>query len=320
MSSSSPEKDTTEALTGCSKVSGYAQGPSIDSHQISTALADLMTMFPDLDGDVLNSILQAQGGCAAAVVEYLMSGSSLDEVGRIIGGERQAEPAVDMVGEFSDEIGGLPEVLPSLCEKEDMEKKESDHDEQEEVESSELHNGGVVVVHEHLPLGETDRQALLKEAEGESLPMYEGDVDSSSGTSTRPSHYSRKGRVGDHDDEVSSNGEKEEMVGNMEAVSQTKKSKLCVPLLSCNLGQMVKPCIGKVIENFLLACVVSFVNPNEVQCLSLTHSHDVLHLLWSYNVHTVYVVNFCAIQCREKEKVALITKERCGQVQDCRRI
>lgn len=90
----------------------------------SSILADLTSMFPSLDHDVIVTVLQAHDGRIQAAVEYLvtageqaMSGANLPLLHTDHTALGLYDPARDMVGYFSEDIGGLPEVLPAiLCE------------------------------------------------------------------------------------------------------------------------------------------------------------------------------------------------------------
>ena len=89
---------------------------SSDEDEESSMLANLVSMFPSLDHEVVVSVLQAHNGCIQAAVEYLMSNNADHQDVQEVGGASDSalDPARDMVGQFSDDIGGLPEVLPSF--------------------------------------------------------------------------------------------------------------------------------------------------------------------------------------------------------------
>lgn len=89
------------------------------SEDNSSTLADLVSMFPSLDHDVVLMVLEAHNGSIEAAVEYLMNTNGgggatqpLVTAGGGYGTLGYLDPARDMVGQFSADIGGLPEVLP----------------------------------------------------------------------------------------------------------------------------------------------------------------------------------------------------------------
>ena len=91
----------------------------------SSVLSDLTSMFPGLDHEVIVTVLQAHDGRIQSAVEYLMtsgeqvmSGASLPLLHSDFGSFGYS-PAQDMVGQFSEDIGGLPEVLPAILCQED---------------------------------------------------------------------------------------------------------------------------------------------------------------------------------------------------------
>ena len=94
----------------------------------STILADLASMFPAVQHDELVTVLRSHGGDVDATVDYLMalslqieSESTALPLNACCGGHAEAE------GQFSSEIGGLPEILPSF-----MNQSESDSDDNTE--------------------------------------------------------------------------------------------------------------------------------------------------------------------------------------------
>ncbi len=102
-----------------------------DEDEDSSMLADLLAMFPSLDHDVIVSVLQAHDGRLQAAVEYLMSSSGADHTQGMGGGAAAGDmglgPARDMVGQFSDDIGGLPEMLPTfLFDRDERTQSEDD--------------------------------------------------------------------------------------------------------------------------------------------------------------------------------------------------
>lgn len=109
MSFAAPEAENSAAVTELL--------PSPGAEDDSSTLADLVSMFPSLDHDVAVVVLEAHNGCLEAAVEYLMNTNNSDGATQqtIAGGYQRLsylDPAHDMVGHFSADIGGLPEVLP----------------------------------------------------------------------------------------------------------------------------------------------------------------------------------------------------------------
>lgn len=98
----------------------------------SSALADLVSMFPSLDHEVAVMVLEAHNGSIESAVEYLMNttgegGPTQPSIARYA----RLDPAQDMVGKFSSDIGGLPEVLPR-CLYDDFTSGSRDEGEEEE--------------------------------------------------------------------------------------------------------------------------------------------------------------------------------------------
>ncbi len=93
---------------------------SVTQEQICTdsqCLAELSTMFPNIDYHVLVSVLQAHNGRMDTTVEYFMVTSNTNYVTEDFSSTRidfTENPSQDMVGQFSEDIGGLPEMLPSF--------------------------------------------------------------------------------------------------------------------------------------------------------------------------------------------------------------
>lgn len=149
--------------------SGPMQLPSEDDED-SSMLADLVAMFPSLDHEVIVSVLQAHDGCIQAAVEYLMSSSSQSaegdgqptDTGYSALGMGYFEPACDMVGQFSDDIGGLPELLPRCL----YEDEPPDEDERGEVEVR--GHGGVAEERSN-----SDPPSGYPDVEDDPLPSYE---------------------------------------------------------------------------------------------------------------------------------------------------
>ena len=146
--------------------------PSEDDEDTSM-LADLVAMFPSLDHEVIVSVLQAHDGRIQAAVEYLMSSSSEDngQLANTALGTGYFEPAHDMVGQFSDDIGGLPELLPR-CLYEDESPDEEEEGEgghgsvAEECSNSDSPPGYLDVEDDPLPTyEEACREQLLSQSQ-----------------------------------------------------------------------------------------------------------------------------------------------------------
>ena len=101
----------------------------------SSALADLVSMFPSLDHEVAVMVLEAHNGSIESAVEYLMNTSGGGPTQPSITGYARLDPAQDMVGKFSSDIGGLPEVLPR-CLYEDFTRGGKEEEEEEEGSAS----------------------------------------------------------------------------------------------------------------------------------------------------------------------------------------
>ncbi len=115
--------DTTCTLTNNSSAGkNEASGPSpstlSDDEEESSVLADLLAMFPTLDQEVILTVLQAYDGRIQEAVEHLISSNyHQDEPVRLLPipqsrGDCSLDLVRDMEGQFSEDIGGLPEVLP----------------------------------------------------------------------------------------------------------------------------------------------------------------------------------------------------------------
>lgn len=133
----SPEAENNVAETQL--VSGAESG--VDD---SSMLADLMSMFPNLDHDVAVVVLEEHNGSLEAAVEYLLNsnksnGSTQPTIAAGGGYERLGylDPACDMVGQFSADIGGLPEVLPRCLYDEVAQENEEEEGDHEDAEGSE---------------------------------------------------------------------------------------------------------------------------------------------------------------------------------------
>ena len=114
--------------------------PTPSSNEQSQALAELSTIFPTIDYNVLVSVLQAHSGRMDTTVEYLMDipiQDSAKETGAILPEEHAGlgqHVVQDMVGQFSEDIGGLPELLPSFLY--DNQQEDSSEDETSSVAMS----------------------------------------------------------------------------------------------------------------------------------------------------------------------------------------
>lgn len=123
----SPELESNQAARGAvpCRPDGEEEDPSV--------LSDLTAMFPSMDQDVIVSVLQAHDGRIQGAVEYLMSAGE-QELSRatlplLLADLSVVDPARDMMGQFSEAIGGLPEVLPRFLYEEEGEEGESDDEE-----------------------------------------------------------------------------------------------------------------------------------------------------------------------------------------------
>ena len=102
----------------------------------SQTLAELSTMFPNVDCTVLVSVLQAHNGRLDTTVEYFMENShSTDHVDHTVdihddtnAGQLLEDPSRDMIGHFSEDIGGLPEMLPNFIYNTEGAQSSSDED------------------------------------------------------------------------------------------------------------------------------------------------------------------------------------------------
>ena len=86
----------------------------------SSVLEDLRAMFPLLDEEVLTTVLQTHEGRVEGAIDYLMAMNS-----------QQAEGVEDVMPEpalqsFSEDIGGLPELIPSFVDEDDEDEEEFD--------------------------------------------------------------------------------------------------------------------------------------------------------------------------------------------------
>lgn len=128
----SPEAENSGADTELINVSEGAEagGPGVDN---SSTLADLVSMFPSLDHDVAVVVLDVHNGGLEAAVEYLMNSSQDGATQPMASGYARLDPAQDMVGKFSADIGGLPEVLPRCLYEEITQEGEEDSDEEAEL-------------------------------------------------------------------------------------------------------------------------------------------------------------------------------------------
>ena len=123
------------------EANGSALYPLSDDED-SSIVADLIAMFPTLDHEVIVTVLQAHEGRLQATVDYLMSTNSGEEPGRGENSNHSArngylDPAHDLIGQFSEDIGGLPELLPRyLCDREDEweDKDRNSIDDKDDVE------------------------------------------------------------------------------------------------------------------------------------------------------------------------------------------
>ncbi len=97
----------------------------------SQCLAELSTMFPNIECNVLVSVLQANNGKMDATVEYFIMNSNRTEYTHTDEDHSQE----DMVmGHFSEDIGGLPEMLPGFIF--DVQDAQSGSDEDSSVTQS----------------------------------------------------------------------------------------------------------------------------------------------------------------------------------------
>lgn len=101
-----------------------------EADETSSTIAELASMFPSLDYDVVVNVLEAHSGRIQAAVDYLMSanggGVQEDRFSGGVGGYYSLldpPPAAEedaVAGQFSKDIGGLPIVLPTpLYDEED---------------------------------------------------------------------------------------------------------------------------------------------------------------------------------------------------------
>ena len=216
MSSSSPEVEVSAPQAHGNGVNGYGQYT-----QGSSTLAELSAIFPNLDIEVLSSALRAQAGSVEAVVEYLLSGKSLTEVGR----QEMEDPLIKMVGKFSRKIGGLPEVLPAVSsEYQVVEEHISVIHDQVMCGDTKVQSGDLIVADGVLPLREVeDRQALLKgtEEEVDAVPTEAAML-------TQPSNYSTEGRVTNAEDVDKSSGSDSEEKKSLEEILREEEEEAVI--------------------------------------------------------------------------------------------
>ncbi len=123
----------------------------------SSILADLASMFPAIEHSELVTILRSHGGDLDATVDYLMALSLHTEIGGGMNVIHQGlEQAEESYGQFSDEIGGLPSIMP--CDQTD-----SDSDEQQGEEGDNPVNHAKA----GLPSSSHDQEAVRRGGEGE---------------------------------------------------------------------------------------------------------------------------------------------------------
>lgn len=147
-----------------------------DAEDAVDSSADLVAMFPSLDHEVAVMVLEAHSGHIEAAVEYLMSTNG--EGGPTqpsVTGYSRLDPAYDMVGQFSADIGGLPEVLPRCLYDDFTPGRREEEEEEEEGEGEDGSSGGaqasgnpVEIGSEYLP----EEGTLSWLAENDPLPTY----------------------------------------------------------------------------------------------------------------------------------------------------
>ncbi len=93
----------------------YTMATSVIPESVCTAdslsLAELSTIFPNIEYNVLVSVLQANNGQMNTTVEYLIVNPNTAEQ---TSDECTDYELQEMIGQFSEDIGGLPEMLPSF--------------------------------------------------------------------------------------------------------------------------------------------------------------------------------------------------------------
>lgn len=118
------------SATAVAEAEGLSLYPSSDDEE-SAVLADLVAMFPALDHDVILTVLQSHHGSLEAAVDYLMTASSLSESDQNqLNSTGTMYPVYDMEGQYSEDIGGLPEVVPTFELDEGVEEEDSETDEE----------------------------------------------------------------------------------------------------------------------------------------------------------------------------------------------
>ena len=123
------------AVTGAEAFPLY---PSSDEEE-SSILADLSAMFPTLDRDIILTVLQTHHGQLEAAVDYLMTASSVgvpDHTSSQSNQWNHIEPMHDMDGQYSEDIGGLPEVIPSFDHNDEGEEDSETDEESSSRDSS----------------------------------------------------------------------------------------------------------------------------------------------------------------------------------------
>lgn len=175
-----------QALVDCSSGSSRLETSPTTGESASggdsSMLADLTAMFPSLEHEVIVTVLAAHEGRIQAAVEYLMT---TDDQARseaslpLLSMDHTAsyDPARDMVGQFSVDIGGLPEMLPAILCEGDLSLASSARTEREDEQGNERELEG----------GGPGELSVQPDSDGEDhLPTYEEACRESSGNPLIP--------------------------------------------------------------------------------------------------------------------------------------
>lgn len=140
------------SATAVAGAEGFSVFPSSDDEE-SSNIADLSAMFPTLDHDIILTVLQSHHGRLDAAVDYLMAASSVGGDGHTPSqsGIETMYPAHDMEGRYSEDIGGLPEVVPTFEYDNEDDETETDEESTSSLDSSPEPDNNVLDEDDPLP-------------------------------------------------------------------------------------------------------------------------------------------------------------------------
>ena len=226
LSESSDRAESNEASGPVSYV------PSDDEDEDSSILADLTAMFPTLDHEVIVTVLHAHNGRIQAAVEYLMATSQDNDELRLMplkGAQtsHSRDPAYDMRGQFSEDIGGLPELLPRFMyeDNEDSTNNEDSGRIVSEIEEPAINEEESS--HSFQPL--TQETSVLLDSDDDPLPTYEEACVGREPPPPSASNYeARASSIEDRDSTLSHpmKDMRQSTTGD-DVIGQSKKSKSC---------------------------------------------------------------------------------------------